>query len=223
LKRIHIGLLAVVIAVCVSLGAFTLSTPLTPEINTTTLAIADTQKDSAVGKAGVRGFVEVIHKDKDGNIKNYFKSPNKVVTHGEICAAKMLFGVSGGDETGTVACVGAINAGFRYIGLGEGTTAAADADTDLENEADESGLSTPLLSTAVWTNSTTSSFNTVVLSATFTNSGSSETISEVALFNATDSSTRGMYARNVFTGIPLATSDDLTINWTQELGEASVP
>lgn len=216
-------LTVVMVAVFASLGAFYFSEPI-PDLNTAGLVIADTvPKDSPVGKAGLKGFVEVIHTDKEGNVKNYFKTPNKVVTHGEICAAKMLFGVSGGDETGTTACIGAINAGFRYIGLGEGTTAAADADTDLENPADESGLSTPLLSTAVWTNSTTGSFNTIVLSATFTNSGSSETISEVALLNATDNTTRGMYARNVFSGIALATSDDLTINWTQELGEATVP
>jgi len=218
-----IGIFAIAgIVALLGASAFTLLTVDDP----TTLAVSSIPPNDFSRDLESVGFVDnvsIVIRDGSGNITHEETVHNKVLTHGENCVSKMIFGVSGGDESGNDVCIGIINAGFRYIGLGEGTTSPADTDTDLENAADESGLSTPLLSTAVWTNSTTSSFNTVVLSATFTNAGSSEDISEAVLFNATDSSTRGAYARATFTPATVTNGGDITINWTFETGEAAVP
>lgn len=172
---------------------------------------------------GVKDNVEVFVHDRDGNLTFHDTTHNKVITHGENCVAKMIFGTLGGDEAGTSVCVGAINAGFRYIGLGESSTAVADTDTDLLTPAIEAGLSTPILSTATWTNSTTGSFSSVLLSSAFTNTGASETINEVALFNETSTATRGMYARAVISPAALNNGDTITVNWTFETGSAAVP
>lgn len=170
-----------------------------------------------------KGFVEIIHTDSNGNILNHIKQHNLIVTHGENCVAKMMFGLSGGDETGSTVCVGELNNGFNYIGLGEGTTSPTDGDIDLENPADETGLSTPLQGSLTFTNSTNGSFFSVDISATFTNTGASENISEIALLNDTSVSTRGMFARNTFTPITVNTSDDITVIWTQQYGKGTLP
>jgi hypothetical protein len=181
--------------------------------------------DNSKGKdpVGIKDNVEIIVRDPNGNITYRETVHNKVVTHGENCVAKMIFGDVGGDESGTVVCIGTINAGFNFIGLGEDNTAVADSDTDIINPADEPGLSTPIRGTITWTNSTNGSYSSVLISSTFTNAGSSETIEEVGLFNATSSTTRGMYARALTGSAVVANGADITINWTFETGSAAVP
>lgn len=189
-------------------------------LGTSALTLAGT---SNAEKTGVRDNVEIIVKDQYGKIVFYDTTHNKVVTHGENCAAKMLFGTSGGDEVGSTVCVGAINQGFNVIQLGESSTAVADTDVDLVDQADETGLTGYTQGTIAWTNSTTGSYSTVVISATFTNTGATETIREVGLFNSTTAATNGMYARAVVSDAVVANGDDITINWTFETGAATVP
>lgn len=177
-----------------------------------------------VDKVGLRENVEFILYDQNGNIKQRDVTHNKVVTHGENCVLKMVFGLGGGAETGTGVCVGAITHGFSVIGLGEDNTAVSDGDLDLINPADETGLATPLQGTLAWTNSTNGSFGSVIISASFTNTGATETINEAVLYNSTTTATNSIYSR-VVAGSPyvVANGDTLTVNWTQEIGSATVP
>ena len=177
-----------------------------------------------VDEVAIADNVEFILKDSHGNIKQIATNHNKVVTHGENCVAKMIFGQSGGDEAGTSVCVGAINSGFNVIQLGESATAVSDGDINLVDPADEAGLSGPQQGSITWTNSTNGSFSTVVISKVFTNTGSSETINEAGIFNSTTSSTNGMYARvTAPSPFVVANGDTLTVNWTFETGSAAVP
>ncbi len=73
--------------------------------------------------AFMRGHTEIIASNENG-VFSYQQSDNKIVTHGENCMAKMIFGASGGDELGGTVCVGIINAGWNFIGLGETGTAS---------------------------------------------------------------------------------------------------
>jgi len=181
---------------------------------------------AAVSHAFMRGHVEVIASHPDGNIFSYQQSPNLIVTHGENCVLKMIFGAAGGDTIGTVVCIGEINAGFHFIGLGETggpSLAFVDGDTDLRDPADSAGLSAVKIGTVTFTNSTDASFGSVLISANFVNTGASEVVNEAGLFNSTTVATNGMLAGNNFVNVTLNTNDDITINWTVEVGDAPVP
>lgn len=183
----------------------------------------DSAGGKGIDKAALRDNVEIIVRDSQGNIKYHDTTHNKVVTLGENCVAKMIFGYSGGDQVGTTVCIGELNNGFNYIALGESSTAVADGDTTLVDVADETGLATPLQATISWTNSTDGSYSTVLLSKQFTNSGSSETIREVGLFNGNNPASDKMYARAVTSDYVIANGDDITVNWSFETGSAAVP
>jgi len=173
----------------------------------------------------MRGHMEVIANNEDG-IFYYHQSPNKIVTHGENCMAKMLFGNDGGDEVGTVVCVGIINAGWNFIGLGETggpSSAFVDGDTGLRDPADSAGLNTNTQGTITWTNSTGGSFQTTLISVQFTNTGATEVVNEAGMFNGTAGANTSMFAGNNFANVTLNNGDDITINWTFEIGEATVP
>jgi len=180
---------------------------------------------STVSHAFMRGHMEVIASHPNGDIFSYQQSPNKIVTHGENCVLKMMF-ADGPESVGTVVCVGAITDGFYYIGLGEtgGPSAAfVDGDVDLRDPADEAGLSAVIAGSRTFTNSTDASFGSVLISAQFTNTGATETVNEAGLFNSTTVATNGMLAGNNFVNVTLNNGDDITINWTVEVGEATVP
>ena len=173
----------------------------------------------------MRGHTEIIASNENG-VFSYEQSNNKIVTHGENCMAKMLFGSQGGDQVGTTVCIGIINAGWNYIGIGEtggASSAFVDADTGLRDPADEAGLSANKQGTITSTNSTTGSFQTTLISATFTNTGATEVVNEAGLFNGTAGANTSMFAGNNFANVTLNNGDDITINWTFEIGEATVP
>jgi len=180
---------------------------------------------AAVSHAFMRGHMEVIASN-DYGVFSYQQGDNKIVTHGENCVLKMIFGAAGGDTIGTVVCIGEINAGFHFIGLGEtggASTPFVDGDTDLRDPADSAGLSAVKVGSITWTNSTGGSFGSVLISANFVNTGASEVVNEAGLFNGTTAATNGMFAGNNFVNVTLNTNDDITINWTVEVGEATVP
>lgn len=184
------------------------------------------EDDGFVSFLQFSGVVEYWVHDKDGNLKQYDKTHNMVVNSGENCALKLLMAATGGDASGNTVCTGTIDAGFRYIGLEESAVAVAATDVDLNDPADSAGLSTPLLSSASWTNSTgtgAASRAIVVLTAQFTNSGASETITGAALLNATAEATRGMYAHTLFSSSAIVdTTDTLTVTWTVTTGNGTV-
>jgi len=181
---------------------------------------------AAISHAFIRGHVEVIAAHPDGTVFSYQQGENLIVTHGENCVLKMMFGAAGGDTIGTVVCIGEINAGWHFIGLGEtgsASTPFVDGDTDLRDPADSAGLSAVKVGTVTFTNSTDTSFGSVLISANFVNTGASEVVNEAGLFNGTAVATNGMLAGNNFVNVTLNTNDDITINWTVEVGDAPVP
>lgn len=177
-------------------------------------------------QAFIRGHMVIIASDTDGNIYSYEQSDNKIVTRAENCVAKMVFGFDGGATVGNTACIGLIDSGYQFIALGVTggpSSAFVDGDLDLRSPATQAGLINPIRGTVTYTNSTDASFSSTLISAQFTNTGATETVNEAGLFNSTTVSTNGMFAGNNFANVTLNNGDDITINWTVEIGEATVP
>lgn len=189
--------------------------------------LVPTETVKPLANAGfITGHIELVAKDKDGNIKAYRQTDNLIVNNGQNCAAKALFSLlTVTQNSGVGLCTGAVTKPFTVIAIGTGSTAANKADVGLGTESSGGGLSRSQIDTAiVWSNSTGSSTtNTnsaqVVLQKTFTLSSGSATITESGLFNDTATATGGLFARQTFTGIGLTTvGDALTVKWTVQIG-----
>ena len=186
---------------------------------------SDASDSGVISNSGfMTGHLTMYTTDSEtGMIKEYRQSDNRIVNGGENCAAKLLFR---GSAAGNSVCTGANTEGFNFIAIGTGgSTAAANEQASLETEATSAGLSTPIQGNIVWTNSTatgtTAGGATVEITSVFTNTGASQNIDESGLFNSTDT-TDGMFARQVFTAIPVDTNDSLTVEWTISLGGGTV-
>ncbi len=182
---------------------------------------------SASTSAMINGHVTTIVSDAAGNIKEYRQSDNLIVNQGENCVLNMLFGPLGGDSVGagTNTCAGEINEGFRFIAIGNGTSAAGNLNATLGTEYttanSASGMARKEGTTITFTNSTAAtgiSQATALIEATFTNAGSTNTVEESGLFNGTLSSTDGLFARQQFDTISLNNGDSLTVRWTVNIG-----
>lgn len=99
-------------------------------------------------------------------------------------------------------------AAFTYLAVGTGTVAAAAGDTALGAEISTSGLSRANATVSRVT--TTQTNDTAQAQYTWTASGSVSP-SEAGIFNA--SSVGVMAARQVFTAIPLSTSDNFQLTY----------
>ncbi|TBR07083.1 MAG: hypothetical protein EPO62_08950 [Candidatus Nitrosotenuis sp.] len=183
---------------------------------------------TSLGTAGViTGHVTTILTDANGNIKEYRQSDNQIVNNGENCVAKMLFGAAGGSTVSTGVCTGAVSDGFRYIGIGNYTTAVNGTNSMLGNEYSAAkgvtslarGVATTTMTNSTGTDGSTTSFGKVVLAKTFTSSQSaSQIVQESGLFNTTSVATGGMFARQTFTSITMNNGDSLTVQWTINIG-----
>ncbi|MEM2785098.1 MAG: hypothetical protein QW652_00365, partial [Candidatus Nitrosotenuis sp.] len=135
--------------------------------------IKNDAQTSAAATGLITGHVVTTLADSEGNIKAYRQTDNIIVNNGENCAAKMLFGALGGNTVGTGVCTGANTDGFRYIAIGNYTTALNGTNTSLGNEY-SSTKGVPSLqrgvATVTMTNSTgaTGSSASVLLTKTFT-------------------------------------------------------
>ena len=159
--------------------------------------------------------------DSQGNLIAYRETDNEVVDRGEQCVLKMLFGASGPAAAGTTVCTGATTAPWSVIAIGtDSTSTDADLKTGLLNETSTvGGLTRGWATTQTWQNGTGSTATQITLSKTFTNSGSSHTITESGLFNGTNGSSQsGMLARQTFSGVTLANGDSITVTWTFSVG-----
>jgi hypothetical protein len=157
--------------------------------------------------------------DSEGNLIAYRETDNEVVDGGEQCVLKMLFGAAGPEATGTTVCAGTTTSPWTAIAIGTTNTAAADTDHALLNETSTTnGLSRGIATTQTWQNGTGSTATQITLSKTFTNGGSSHTITESGLFNSTTVAGSGMLARQVFSGVTLANGDSITVTWTFSVG-----
>lgn len=135
---------------------------------------------------------EVLRSNGDIEVIEY---DNLVVTAGKTALATLLSGAGAG------------NTWAPYMGFGTSTVAAAAGDTALGTE----------LTTATYTGYarksntiTNPSAGQVQFQASIT--GGAATISEAGLFSASTVGT--LVAHQVFTGVPLASSDTLQVTWT---------
>lgn len=171
---------------------------------------AETSTTSESGS--MLGHIILTVYDPNGNVKAYLQTDNRVIDQGEACALKRVFLVT---ASGSADCGGTTTAEFNVIGLGTGGTAPADNDVSLQTETAATGLARLAASSVTITDDTTGIAGAIAtLTRAFTNgSGGSVTVSEAGLFNSTTISGDGMFARQTFTGIPVANADTLTVTW----------
>lgn len=144
-------------------------------------------------KKGLDGFIQLIARDKDGNIKAERKLHNLITSAGKAGAASRLNG--SGAETA-----------FTFLAVGTGTTAAAAGDTTLETEIVDSGLAR---AAATCTRVTTTVANdTAQLDKTWSVSGT-KAVTECGILN--DASVGVLLGRQVFSAVNVVSGDSLQI------------
>ncbi len=215
MKLNTIALLGVMIVAGIGVGLASSTIFATP------LLLAQAQETGTSDHFGIMGHIEFTATDSDGNIKQYIQTDNTIINIGENCMGELLFDVDmtgGGDAcTGTgitTGTHGSSGAGFTFlaIGLNTGATAEAENNVGMDTQSGSRIQETSQVPTPSTGASGTS--GQVVLSEVFT--PGAVTIAEAGLF---DASTAGnMLARQVFTGIPLGASDQLTVQWTITIG-----
>ena len=157
--------------------------------------------------------------DSEGNLIAFRETDNEVVDRGEQCVLKMLFGAAGAESTGTTVCTGATTQPWTAIAIGTNSSTTYDWRVQLLNETSTTqGLTRGVATTQTWQNGTGATATQITLSKTFTNAGSSHTITESGLFNSTTVSASGMLARQTFSGVTLANGDSITVTWTFSVG-----
>lgn len=141
------------------------------------------------------GWFDIVSRNALGLIKHGRIVRNTVTNAGKAAMASR-FGGSGGE------------AAFTYLALGTGSTAAADTDTTLGAEISTSGLARA--NSTVSRVTTTVTNDTAQAQYTWTASGSVSP-SECGIFNA--SSVGVLAARQVFTAIPLVSTDSFQLTY----------
>lgn len=106
-------------------------------------------------------------------------------------------------------------AGFTYLALGTGTTAAAAGDTALEAEITDSGLARAAATVSYKTTTTTG--DTLQLYKSFTATGS-KNVSEIGVLNASSNGVLG--GRVVKTAVPLEANDVYNVTYQIILARA---
>lgn len=157
------------------------------------MGIQRTKNVGLEDRKGLDGFIHIIARDANGNIKAERKIHNLITTTGKAGAASRLNG-SGAE------------AAFTYLATGIGTTAAAAGNTALESEIVDSGLGR---AAATCTRDTTSVTNdTAKLDKTWSVTGS-KAVTECGILNAAAAGT--LLGRQVFTAVNVVSGDSLEI------------
>jgi len=151
------------------------------------------------------GHITVIHTGPDGKILTYIQTDNLVVEDGLQAAIDLLFGTThiGGETAG----------GFEIVGVGTGTTAPVNANSDLETRRVNKRSDTQCCNGVENSGTVAAIINGTWGANTITN-GSSVAITEAGLFDTVANATGLMFARQTFTAINVNTADTLTIQWT---------
>ena len=136
----------------------------------------------------VKGRLNIVLKDKQGEVKDTREVDNLVVTTGLNFIASRMEGVS--------------DSVMSHMAIGEGTTAAAANNTDLEQ----------ILGSREALDSTTNTNNTVVYVASFEAGDGTGAVTEAGIFNASTAGT--MLCRTVFSVVNKGADDTMTITWT---------
>lgn len=136
----------------------------------------------------VKGRLNIVLKDKQGQVKDTREVDNLVVTTGLNFIASRMEGVT--------------DSVMSHMGIGSGTTAAAAGDTDLES----------ILGSREALDSTTNTNNTVVYVSSFEAGDGTGEVTEAGIFNASTAGT--MLCRTVFSVVNKGADDTMTITWT---------
>jgi len=134
------------------------------------------------------GQLNIVLRDKDGNIKEERIEKNLVVATGLTFIASRMK-----DATATA---------MTHMGLGSGTTTAAAGQTDLVT----------LLGSREVLDSTTASSNTIAYVASFEAGDATGAVTEAGIFNAASSGT--MLCRVKFNVVNKAADDTMAVTWT---------
>ena len=137
---------------------------------------------------GFKGELELVLRDKDGNIKERRKEKNLLVNTGLNAILDRLVGTS--------------EAVMSHMALGSGTTAAAAGNTALETQ----------LGSREALDSSTVTASSLAYVCTFEAGDATGTVTEAGIFNASSSGT--MLCRSVFSAITKGSSDSLNVTWT---------
>ena len=134
------------------------------------------------------GQLNIVLRDKNGNVKEERTEKNLVVTTGlNYIASRMK------DATATA---------MTHMALGSGTTTAAAGQTDLVT----------LLGSREALDSTTVTTNAVAYVSSFEAGDATGAVTEAGIFNASTSGT--MLCRVVFSVVNKAADDTMTVTWT---------
>lgn len=174
------------------------------------LKLQDNTPASTMDGGSITGHIEIIHTDKDGNIRAYMQTDNAIVNDGRNCTAAVLFGYNTG-------CTDTTPGPYNVIGVGNGTALSGSTSQLLLNgEITGDGLSRVAGTLGTFTNATANSDPAVQrISTVFTYSGSqgSNPINQAGLFNGTGSPTSTFALKNFPSTVNMNTNDQLTVNW----------
>ena len=146
---------------------------------------------------GLKGWFKIDHYDKAGNLMETMETPNLITVDGGNEVAELI----GTDTTSTATA-------FDYIGVGTGTTAATTADTALETEITENGLTRTASTGTVVT--TTLAGDTFQLVNTFSPT-STYAVTESGVLNAATSGE--LLCHQTFSAINVTNGDSLAVTW----------
>ena len=146
---------------------------------------------------GLKGWFKIDHFDKAGNLIETMETPNLITVDGRNEVAELI----GTDTTSTATA-------FDYIGVGTGTTTETTADTALETEITENGLTRAASTGTVVTTTTTG--DTFQLAHTFSPT-SSYAVTEAGVLNA--SSAGELLCHKTFSAINVTDGDSLAVTW----------
>ncbi|MBS3923021.1 MAG: hypothetical protein KGZ37_07755 [Nitrosarchaeum sp.] len=201
MKKLLVAIIGAIIAVG---GVVSASIAMEDTTNMTTLSVSPIKS-----AAGMLGHVTLTAYDENGNIKAYRQTDNTVLNQMDDCLSQLAFTVTSGAST----CTNLGSGLYNRIVVGQGTAATSETMTALNSYIASTGSSTGFAS-AVMTPATTSGGASVLITSNFAGLGS-VTVSEAALqAGSTTTGTANEAAIQVFTGIPLGTSDTLQIQWT---------
>lgn len=136
----------------------------------------------------IRGDLNIVLKDENGNIKEQREETNLVVNAGLAFITSRMT-----DATDSV---------MSHMAVGSDSTAAAAGDTDLGS----------ILGSREALDSTTDSAATITYVASFEAGDGTGAITEAGIFNASTGGT--MLCRTVFSTVNKGANDTMTITWT---------
>ena len=134
------------------------------------------------------GQLNIVVRDKNGNIKEERIEKNLIVTVGLTFICSRMTAASAGV--------------MSHMALGSGTTAVAAGQTDLVS----------ILGSREVLDSTTPSTNTVIYVSSFEAGDATGAVTEAGIFNASSSGT--MLCRTVFPVVNKQSDDTMSVTWT---------